>query len=70
MEKLYLTKLMRQEAGIHNNIETTSTAPTKLSFKTANTRLMLSSSTISQNLSTISCTVFSQIPELQNLLKS
>ena len=48
------TQLMRQDAGIHTIIETISTAPTRLSFSTAKTRLMLSSSTMSQKRSTIS----------------
>ncbi len=49
-----LTQLMRQEAGIQRRVETINTAPTKLSLSIAKTRLMLSSSTISQNRSTIS----------------
>lgn len=57
-----LTQLMRQEAGIHRSVETINTAPTRLSFNIDKTRLILSSSTISQNRSTISWTVFSQIP--------
>lgn len=56
------TQLMRQDAGIHTIIETISTAPTRLSFSTAKTRLMLSSSTMSQKRSTISWTVFSHMP--------
>ena len=50
----FLTQLMRQEAGIHRSVETINTAPTRLSFNIDKTRLILSSSTISQNRSTMS----------------
>ena len=57
-----LTQLIKHEAGIHNVADTMMMAPTRLSLRTVRTRLMLSSSTMSQKRSTMSWTVFSQTP--------
>lgn len=60
------TYAMMHPAGIHSNAVTSTTVPTMLSRKNNNTLFMLISSIMSQNRSTTSWMVFSQLPYNEN----